>query len=142
MRVLLGEYRDQHVRRGPVGQRAENAELLLNFLESIGVEPTFTDYRSAIVAHRRAGHDGRAAELVERVMTAPVDEAGRWFSLVQLLTEAGQLDRASALLAEIARGDHPDALDARRVAGPWRRIATARQRLSRARRRRPRAAAG
>jgi hypothetical protein len=141
LRVLLGGYRDEHVRRGPAGRRAENAELLLNFLESIGVEPSFTDYRSAIVAHRRAGHEGRAAELVERVVAAPVDEAGRWFSLVQLLTEAGQLDRASALLAEIARGDHPDALDSRRVAGPWRRIATARQRLSRARRRRPQAVA-
>ena len=33
LRVLLGEYRDQHVRRGPPPQRAENAELLLNFLE-------------------------------------------------------------------------------------------------------------
>ena len=135
LRVLLGEYRDAHVRRGPASRRAENAELLLNFLESLGVEPSFTDYRSAIVAHRRAGHDGRAAELVERVVAAPVDEAGRWFSLVQVLTEAGQLDRASLLLAEIARGEHPEALDPRRVAGPWRRIAAARERLSRARRR-------
>ena len=135
LRVLLGEYRDQHVRRGPVAQRAENAELLLNFLESIGLEPSFTDYRAAIVAHRRAKHGGRAAELVERVMTAPVTDAGRWFSLVQLLTEAGQLDRASALLAEIARGDRPEALDPRRVHGPWRRISAARERLARARRR-------
>ncbi len=135
LRVLLGEYREQHVRRGPVAQRAENAELLLNFLESLGVEPTFTDFRAAIVAHRRAGHAGRAAELVDRAISAPVTDAGRWFSLVQLLTEAGQLDRASALLAEIARGDHPEALDARRVHGPWRRIATARERLARARRR-------
>jgi hypothetical protein len=135
LRVLLGEYRDAHVRRGPASRRAENAELLLNFLESLGVEPSFTDYRSAIVAHRRAGHDGRAAELVERVVAAPVEEAGRWFSLVQVLTEAGQLDRASLLLAEIARGEHPEALDPRRVAGPWRRIAAARERLSRARRR-------
>jgi hypothetical protein len=135
LRVLLGEYRDAHVRRGPASRRAENAELLLNFLESLGVEPSFTDYRSAIVAHRRAGHDGRAAELVERVVAAPVDEPGRWFSLVQVLTEAGQLDRASLLLAEIARGEHPEALDPRRVAGPWRRISAARERLSRARRR-------
>ena len=135
LRVLLGEYRDAHVRRGPAARRAENAELLLNFLESLGVEPSFTDFRSAIVAHRRAGHAGRAAELVERVMQAPVTEAGRWFSLVQVLTEAGQLDRASALLAEIARGDRPEALDPRRVAGPWRRISAARERLSRARRR-------
>jgi tetratricopeptide (TPR) repeat protein len=135
VRVLLGEYRDAHVRRGRVAERAENAELLLNFLESIGVEPTFTDYRAAIVAHRRAGHDGRAAELVERVVDAPIPEPGRWFSLVQLLTEAGQLDRASALLAALARGDHPEALDPRRVVSPWRRISAARERLARARRR-------
>jgi curved DNA-binding protein CbpA len=135
VRALLGEYRDAHVRRGTAERRAENAELLLNFLESLGVEPSFTDYRAAIVAHRRAGHDGRAAELVERVIAAPVTEPGRWFSLIQLLTEAGQLDRASALLAEIARGDRPEALDPRRVHGPWRRIAVARERLARARRR-------
>jgi hypothetical protein len=135
LRVLLGEYRDQHVRRGPPLQRAENAELLLNFLESLGIEPTFTDVRAAIVAHRRVGHAGRAAELVERAVSAPVTEPGRWFSLVQLLTESGQLDRASGLLAEIARGDHPAALDPRRVARPLRRIATARERLARARRR-------
>lgn len=137
LRVLLGEYRDAHVRRGPRDRRAENAELLLNFLEAIEVEPSFTDYRSAIVAHRRAGNEGRAAELVERVMAAPIPEPGRWFSLVQLLTEAGQLDRASLLLAEIARGEHPQALDPRRVSGPWRRISAARERLARARRRSP-----
>lgn len=137
VRALLGAYRDAHVRRGPTADRGENAELLLNFLESLEVEPSFTDYRAAIVAHRRAGHDGRASELVERVMEAPVTEPGRWFSLVQLLTEAGQLDRASTLLAEIARGDHPEALDPRRVHGPWRRISAARERLARARRRSP-----
>jgi hypothetical protein len=137
IRVLLGEYRDAHVRRGPAVRRAENAELLLNFLESIDVEPSFTDFRSAIVAHRRAGHDGRAAELVERIIEAPTGDAGRPFSLVQVLTEAGQLDRASALLASIARGDYPAALDPRRVSGPWRRISAARERLARARRRSP-----
>jgi hypothetical protein len=135
LRVLLGEYRDAHVRRGPAGRRAENAELLLNFLESLEIEPSFTDYRSAIVAHRRAGNQGRAAELVERVMAAPIPEPGRWFSLVQLLTEAGQLDRASLLLAAIARGERPAALDPRRVSNPWRRISAARERLARARRR-------
>jgi len=135
LRALLGEYRDRHVRRGRPAQRAENAELLLNFLESIGVEPSFTDYRAAIVAHRRAGNAGRAAELVERVMAAPVTDPGRLFSLVQLLTEAGQLDRASLLLAAIARGDHPRAIDSRVVHGPWRRIAAARARLAAARRR-------
>ena len=137
LRALLGEYRDAHVRRGPAARRAENAELLLNFLESLEVEPSFTDYRAAIVAHRRAGHGGRAAELVDRVMAAPVPEPGRWFSLVQVLTEGGQLDRASNLLAEIARGEHPDALDSIRVRGPWRRIAVARERLARARRSAP-----
>ncbi|MCA1571747.1 MAG: J domain-containing protein [Chloroflexi bacterium] len=134
LRVLLGEYRDAHVRRGPAERRAENAELLLNFLESLEIEPSFTDYRAAIVAHRRAGHAGRAAELVERVMAIPVSDPGRWFSLVQLLTEARQLDRASGLLAEIARGEHSEALDPKRVHGPWRRIAVARERLGRARR--------
>lgn len=135
LRVLLGEYRDQHVRRGAPAQRAENAELLLNFLESIGIEPSFTDYRAAIVAHRRAGHAGRAAELVERVMSLPVTDPGRRFSLIQLLTEAGQLDRASLLLAAIARGDHPATIDPRQVHGPWRRIGAARARLAAARRR-------
>ena len=135
LRVLLGEYRDQHVRRGPAALRAENAELLLNFLESLGLEPSFTDYRAAIVAHRRAKHAGRAGELVERVMDAPIEEPGRRFSLVQLLTEAGQLDRASTLLARIARGDYPDSLDPARVTNPWRRISAARERLARARRR-------
>ena len=135
LRALLGEYRDAHVRRGPNERRAENAELLLNFLESLELEPSLTDYRSAIVAHRRAGHPGRAAELVERVMAEPVADPARWFSLVQILTEAGQLDRASALLATIARGDEPGALDPRRVARPWRRISAARRRLVHARRR-------
>jgi DnaJ-like protein len=135
LRVLLGAYRDQHVRRGPPPERAENAELLLNFLESLDLEPSFSDYRAAIVAHRRAHNLDRASELVERVVRAPVTEPGRWFSLVQLLTEAGQLERASSLLAEIARGEHPEALNPRRVARPQRRIATARERLARARRR-------
>jgi curved DNA-binding protein CbpA len=135
LRALLAEYRDRHVRRGRVAERAENAELLLNFLEVIGIEPSFADYRAAIVAHRRAGHAGRAAELVDRVLSAPVVEPGQWFSRVQLLTEAGQLDRASLLLAELARGARPDALDPKRVHGPWRRIASARSRLAAARRR-------
>lgn len=134
LRALLGEFRDRRVRRGPADRRAESAELLLNYLEALGMEPGFPDVRAAIAAHRRAGHPGRAAELVERVAAAPVTEPARWFSLVQLLTEAVQLDRASVLLAEIARGDHPEALDRRRIGGdPVRRIAAARQRLARAR---------
>jgi predicted Zn-dependent protease len=134
LRALLAEFRDQRVRRGPAEERAEAAELLLNFLEALGMEPGFPDVRAAIAAHRRAGHPARAAELVERVASARVTEPARWFSLVQLLTEAGQLDRASDLLAAIARGDHPDALDRRRIGGdPIRRIGAARQRLTRAR---------
>jgi tetratricopeptide (TPR) repeat protein len=131
LRAVLGPFRDRLVRRGPVAERAEHAELLLNYLEALELRPSFADVRAAIAAHRRAGHDGRAAELVERLIEAPVDEPARWFTLVQVLTEAGQLDRASRLLAEIARGDHPEALDARRLrADPARRIAAARRRLN------------
>ncbi len=136
LRALLTEFRNRHVRRGPADQRAENAELLLNYLEALELEPGFSDVRAAIVAHRRAGHQARAEELLERVVAEPPTVAGRWFSLVQLLTEAGELDRASQLLASIARGDHPDALDRRQIGGdPVRRIGAARRRLTRARER-------
>jgi tetratricopeptide (TPR) repeat protein len=135
-RAILGAFRDARVRRGPVEERAEAAELLLNFLEALGVEPSVADVRAAVAAHRRTGHAGRAAELVERAVEAPITEAGRWYSVIQLLTESGQFDRASRLLAEIARGDHPEALNARAVRGdPARRLSAARERLSRARRR-------
>jgi curved DNA-binding protein CbpA len=135
IRILLAGFRDAQVRRGPAAGRAENAELLLNFLEALNVEPSVADVRAAVAAHRRAGHPGRAAELVERAVAAPVTEAGRWYSLVQLLTEAGETERASSLLAEIARGAHPEALNPRRIHGdPARRLAAARQRLNRARR--------
>ena len=107
LRALLGEFRDQRVRRGTVEDRAEAAELLLNYLEALDMEPGIPDVRATIVALRRAGHLGRAAEVVERVASQPVTEPARWFSIVQLLTEAGQLDRASSLLAALARGDHP-----------------------------------
>jgi curved DNA-binding protein CbpA len=134
VRALIGGFRDARVRRGRAADRAENAELLLNFLEALGIEPAIADVRAAIAAHRRAGHPGRAAELVERVVADPVVEAGRWYSIVQLLTEAGQTDRASTLLAEIARGEHPDALNRRLIHGdPVRRLAAARQRLTRVR---------
>lgn len=136
VRAILGAYRDARVRRGPVAERAEAAELLLNFLEALGAEPSVADVRAAIAAHRRAGHAGRAAELVERAVGGPVGDAGRWYSHVQLLTEAGQLDRASALLAEIARGEHPEALRRANVRGdPVRRLAAARSRIAAARRR-------
>ncbi|HEX2222503.1 MAG TPA: J domain-containing protein [Candidatus Limnocylindria bacterium] len=134
LRALLAAFRDRRVRRGPVPDRAENAELLLNYLEALGLAPQFADVRAAVVAHRRAGNLARAAELVERVVAQPVDGPNDLFSRVQLLTEAGDLERASALLAEIARGDHPDALDPGRIRGaPSRRLAAARRRLSRAR---------
>jgi curved DNA-binding protein CbpA len=138
VRALLGEFRDAQVRRGRAADRAENAELLLNFLEALGVEPSIADVRAAIAAHRRAGHGERAAELVERAVASPVGEPGRWFSVVQLLTEAGETDRASALLAEIARGEHPEALNPRLIRGdPVRRLSAARRRLTQARRRQP-----
>jgi DnaJ-like protein len=136
LRALLGEFRDRRVRRGTVEDRAEAAELLLNYLEALDMEPGIPDVRATIVALRRAGHLGRAAEVVERVASQPVTEPARWFSIVQLLTEAGQLDRASSLLAALARGDHPAALDRRRIGGdPVRRIGAARRRLARARER-------
>jgi hypothetical protein len=136
LRVLLAEFRDQRVRRGTVEDRAEAAELLLNYLEALDMAPGFPDVRAAIAALRRAGHHGRAAELVERIVDEPITEPARWFSLVQLLTEAGQLDRASSLLAALARGDHPEALQRRRIGGdPVRRIGAARRRLARARER-------
>jgi hypothetical protein len=136
LRALLGEYRDARVRKGRPEDRAEAAELLLNYLEALEMPPAFADVRAAIMAHLRAGHAGRAAELLERAVASPITEPARWFSMVQLLTEGGQLDRASAILAEIARGDHPEALDRRRLRGdPARRIAAATVRLERARQR-------
>jgi hypothetical protein len=136
LRALLGEYRDARVRKGRPEDRAEAAELLLNYLEALEMPPAFADVRAAIMAHVRAGHAGRAAELLERAVALPITEPARWFSMVQLLTEGGQLDRASAMLAEIARGDHPEALDRRRLRGdPARRISAARVRLERARQR-------
>ncbi len=134
LRALLGAFRDARVRRGPPDDRAEAAELLLNYLEALGMTPAAADVRAAIAAHRRARNTGRAAELLERALAEPIASPAGWYSAVQLLTEAGQLERASALLAEIARGDHPDALDRRRLRGdPGRRLATARRRLERAR---------
>jgi hypothetical protein len=151
LRALLGEYRDARVRRGRPEDRAEAAELLLNYLEALDMAPAFADVRAAIMAHLRAAHSERAAELLERAVATPITEPARWFSLVQLLTKGGQLERASALLAAIARGDYPEALNRRRLRGdPARRISAARVRLARARERqdqvrerpRPRAARG
>ena len=142
LRTLLGAYRDARVRRGPATDRAEAAELLLNFLEALEMEPGFADVRAAIMAHVHTGNRERAAELLARAVATPVNEPARWFSLVQLLTEAGQLEQASRLLAEIARGDHPEALNRRAIRGdPARRIGAARERLERARARSARRAA-
>jgi hypothetical protein len=83
--------------------------------------------------------------LVERAAASPVLDPGRWFSLVQILTEAGETERASGLLAEIARGEHPEALDRKLIRGdPVRRLSAARRRLTSAQRRQRgiRAAAG
>ena len=136
LRALLVEYRDARVRRGRPDDRAEAAELLLNYLEALEMPPAFADVRAAIKAHLKAGHRERASELLERAVAAPIMEPARWFSLVQLLTEAGQLERASRMIAAIARGDHPGALDRRRLrADPVRRISAARVRLARARER-------
>lgn len=136
LRALLVEYRDARVRRGRPEDRAEAAELLLNYLEALEMPPAFADVRAAITAHLRAGHHERASELLERAVATPITEPARWFSMVQLLTEGGQLERASRMLASIARGDHPGTLDRRRLRGdPTRRISAARVRLARARER-------
>jgi hypothetical protein len=139
MRAVLAPFREVAVQRGGSQERAEHAELLLNFLEALELEPSFADYRATIRAHRLARNRGRALELLERLVAHGVEEPVHWFGLIQLLTELGQLDRASALLASIARGDRPEALDQSRLPGanPSRRIAAARERLARARRRVP-----
>ncbi len=133
MRTLLADFRERHVRRGPAADRAPNADLLFNYLAGLAMEPTPADLRAAELVHRRAGHGERAAVLRERLLALPVGDGDGWYSRVQLLTDAGELERASLLLAEVARGDHPDALDPRRVRGqPSVRMARARARLERA----------
>jgi curved DNA-binding protein CbpA len=133
LRALLGDFRERHVRRGPKAPRAANADLLLDYLAGMDMEPTPADLRATHLAHRRAGHEERAAELLDRLLELPVEGGDGWYARVQLLTEAGEIDRASALLAEVARGEHPDALDPGRVRGaPSTRLARARARLERA----------
>ncbi len=138
-RALLADFRDQHVRRGT--DRANQADLLLDYLASLDLEPTPTDLRAAYAAYRRAGRTDSAGVLLDRLLAIPVTDGDGWYTRVQLLTEAGALDAASALLAEIARGEHPAALDGRRLRGqPSVRIARARDRLVRAKRRKEPAA--
>ena len=135
-RALLADFREQHVRRGLPAERAANADLLLDYLDGLAMEPTFADLRATHLAHRRGGSGERAQAILERLLDMPVIDGDGWYARVQLLTEAGQLDQASALLAAVARGDHPAALDPRQVRGqPSQRIARARDRLLRARRR-------
>ena len=97
------------------------------------MEPTPADLRAAYLAQRRASHHQQAGELLGRLLELPVSDGDGWYSRVQLLTDAGELERASTLLAEVARGEHPDALDSGRVRGePSARLARARSRLERA----------
>lgn len=134
LRALLGDFRERHVRRGTPAERAANADLLLDYLAGLAMEPTPPDLRAAYLAQRRAGRHDAADELLHRLLALPVSDGDGWYSRVQLLTDAGQLERASTLLAEVARGEHPDALDPARVRGhPSLRLARARARLERAR---------
>ena len=139
-RALLADFRDRHVRRET--DRATQADLLLDYLASLELEPTPTDLRAAYLAYRRDGRGAAAGAMLDRLLAIPVTDGDGWYTRVQLLTEAGALDAASALLAEIARGEHPAALDGRQVRGqPSVRVARARDRLARARRRKEPAAA-
>jgi DnaJ domain len=132
-RSLLADFRERHVRRGPAAQRAANADLLFDYLAGLAMEPAYADLRAAHLAHRKAGHTERAADLLERLLALPVGDGDGWYGRVQLLTDAGELERASTLLAEVARGEHPDALDPGRLRGqPSVRLARARARLERA----------
>jgi curved DNA-binding protein CbpA len=133
LRGLLGDFRERHVRRGTPTSRAANADLLLDYLAGMAMEPTPADLRAAYLAQRRAGHHQKADDLLGRLLELPVSDGDGWYSRVQLLTDAGELERASTLLAEVARGEHPDALDSGRVRGePFVRLARARARLERA----------
>ena len=137
MRAVLAPFREREVRRGRAAQRAESAELLLNYLEALELEPTVADFRATIRAHLRAGSTGRAAELAHRLAQwSEVERPSDWFAVVQLLIEAGELDRASGLLARLARGDRPEILDPTRLSHEqlMRRLASSRRRLEDARR--------
>ena len=136
IRGVLGPFRDREVRRGPAAHRAENAELLLNYLEALELEPTLADLRATVRAHVRAGNPARALALAERpARWTEVEHPRDWFAVVQLLTDAGQLDSASSLLASLARGDRPEVLDSSRLSGEQllRRLAASRRRLESAR---------
>lgn len=143
IRSVLGPFRDREVRSGPIADRGENAELLLNYLEALELEPALADYQASIRAHQRTGNAARAMQLVERVAAwNEVEHPSHWFAVVEILIQAGVLDRASALLASIARGDRPETLDAKRFSSRQleRRLSGARARLSAARERAARAA--
>ena len=152
IRAVLAPFREREVRGGPLANRGENAELLLNYLEALELEPALADFQASIRAHQRTGNRERAMELVERVAAwNEVDHPSHWFAVVDILIQAGALDRASALLASIARGERPDTLDprrfsgrqlARRLSGARARLAAARERATSAERRDARRAAG
>ena len=80
LRALLAEFRDQRVRRGSVEDRAEAAELLLNYLEALDMEPAFPDVRATIMALPPGRPLGRAAEVVERVASPAGHRAGAMVS--------------------------------------------------------------
>ncbi len=80
------------------------------------MEPTPADLRASYLAQRRVRPTRRRpTALLGRLLELPVSDGDGWYSRVQLLTDAGELERASTLLAEVARGEHPDALDPARV---------------------------
>ena len=136
-RALLTDFRERRVRRVTPAARAANAGLLLEYLAGAGLEPTVADLRAAYLARRRAGDTEGADAVLGRLLDLPVTDGDGWYLRIQVLTEAGQLEQASALLAEVARGDHPEAFDPGRTRGqPGRRLAAARHRLSRAQARR------
>lgn len=137
MRAVLAPFREREVRRGPIANRADNAELLLNYLEALELEPKVADFRATIRAHLRAGNRVRATDLARRLADwTDVERPADWFAVVQLLVDAGELDRASTLLARLARGDRPEILDPARLSQEQliRRMAVSRRRLEEARR--------
>ena len=136
LRALLVEYRDARVRRGRPEDRAEAAELLLNYLEALEMPPAFADVRAAIMAHLRAGHAERRRGAAGACRGDPDHRA------CPLVQHRAAADRGRAAGASIGdAGGHrawrsprgPRSSPAAR--GPARRIAAARVRLARARER-------
>ncbi len=112
LRVLLGEFRDQRVRRGTVEDRAESAELLLNYLEALEMEPGIPDVRAAIVALRRAGQLGTSRGAGRTGGLAGGHRAG---TLVQ---HSAAADRGRAAGPRLVAARRPGAWRPSRGAGP------------------------